>query len=421
MPSRSPASSSADGPILVVAVSARALTEAVARSGRPVLAIDLFGDVDTRAAARAVAVVAGSLDDGPELAAVLAAGDRLAAAHGEPAGLVVGSGFEHRPAALAELGARWPLLGCPPQAVAAVKHPARLAALCAALSIPHPEIAATPPADPDGWLAKRAGGSGGGHVTPATADAFAASAGTGAPAPADRTFQRRVDGRAMSATMLCDGDGARLVGFCAAAFAPTPTAPYRFGGLAGPVAIDVDLSAEITAAADRLARATGLRGLVGLDLVVDGTRWWLIEVNPRPTAALDVLDRGTPPLLALHLAACETAPASVGRSAAGAAAPAWMPPATVAATALVYAPRDGVTVAADWPDWVADRPRPGTPVPAGAPVCTVRADGDDADARTALLETRTRRAVALAFGDETPNENDPARPGTATGTRRRHT
>jgi predicted ATP-grasp superfamily ATP-dependent carboligase len=415
MPSRSPASSSADGPILVVAVSARALTEAVARSGRPVLAVDLFGDTDTRAAARAVAVVAGSLDDGPELGAVLAAGDRLAAAHGEPAGIVVGSGFEHRPAALAELAARWPLLGCPPAAVAAVKHPARLAALCAALSIPHPEIAATPPADPDGWLAKRAGGSGGGHVTPATADAFAASAGTGAPSPADRTFQRRVDGRAMSATLLCDGDGARLVGFCAAAFAPTPSQPYRFGGLAGPVAIDADLSTEITAAADRLARATGLCGLVGLDLVVDGARWWLIEVNPRPTAALDVLDRGTPPLLALHLAACMEPHGSSG------AVPAWTPPATIAATALVYAPRDGVSVATDWPDWVADRPRPGTPVPAGAPVCTVRAEGDDAGARTALLESRTRRAVALAFGDETTNENDPARPGTATGTRRRDT
>ena len=391
MPSRSPARSSADGPILVVAVSVRALAEAVVRSGRPVLAVDLFGDADTRAASAGLAVVAGSLDDGPDLDAVIAAGARLAAAHGEPAGVVIGSGFEHRPDALALLGARWPLLGCPPEAVAAVKDPARLAALCATLTIPHPEVAATPPADPTGWLAKRAGGSGGGHVAPATA-------ATGAAGTDDRYWQRRVDGRAMSVTVLCDGDGARLVGFCTAAVAPTPAQPYRFGGLAGPVAGDPDLSDEITAAADRLTRATGLRGLVGLDLVVDGARWWLIEVNPRPTAALEVLDRGTPPLMALHIAACTATPASGERSTTGVAP--WTPPATIAATALVYAPRDGVTVAADWPDWVADRPLPGTVIPAGAPICTVRAEGDDAGPRAALLELRARCAITLAFGEK---------------------
>ena len=393
MPSRSPARSSADRPILVVAVSARALTEAVVRSGRPVLAVDLFGDADTRGAAAGFAVVPGSLDDGPELAAVIAAGERLAAAHGEPAGVVVGSGFEHRPDALAALEARWPLLGCAPEAVAAVKDPARLAALCGTLGIPHPEIAATPPADPAGWLAKRAGGSGGGHVRPAAAAMADAS-------PADRTFQRRVDGRAMSAMILCDADGAHLVGFCAAAFAPTPSQPYRFGGLAGPVAVAPDLAVAITAAADRLARTTGLRGLIGLDLVVDGARWWLIEVNPRTTAALDVLDRGTPPLMALHIAACETAPATAERSATD-AAPAWKPPATIAATTLVYAPRDGVTVATDWPEWIADRPLPGTTIPAGAPICTVRAEGDDAGARTTLLEQRACCAMTLAFGEKT--------------------
>jgi predicted ATP-grasp superfamily ATP-dependent carboligase len=366
-------------------VSARTLAEAVARSGRRVLAIDLFGDDDTRAVAAGVAVVPGSLDDGPDLDATLAAAQQLAAAHGAPAGVVVGSGFEHRPAALAVLAARWPLLGCPPEAVAAVKDPERLAALCVALAIPHPAVSVERPDDPSGWLAKRAGGAGGGHVAPA--DATPPTDDTATDAAAGRYFQRRVDGRAMSATVLCDGGGARLLGFCAAAFAPTATAPYRFGGLAGPVALDAAVAAGITAAAARLAIATDLRGLVGLDLVVDGARWWLIEVNPRPTAALDVLDRGTPALMALHLAAC-----------AGAPAPVWAPPSAVAATAIVYAARGGVTVAADWPAWNSDRPPAGTEVAAGAPLCTVRAEGGDLAACTAILEDRARRAATLAFG-----------------------
>jgi predicted ATP-grasp superfamily ATP-dependent carboligase len=364
-------------------VSARALAEAVARSGRRVVAVDLFGDEDTRTAAAGVAVVPGSLDDGPDLDATLAAAVRLAADHGELAGVVVGSGFEHRPAALADIAARWPLLGCPPEAVAAVKDPERLAAFCSALAVPHPEIAFAPPADPVGWLVKRAGGSGGGHVAPATT-------ATAAAGPVDRYFQRRVDGRAMSVTVVCAAGGTRLVGVCAAAFAPTAAAPYRFGGLAGPVALDAGVADEIASAAGRLAAATGLVGLVGLDLVVDDAQWWLIEVNPRPTAALDVLDRGTPALTALHLAACT-----------GAEVPDWTPPATLAATAIVYAARDGVTAAAEWPEWSSDRPPVGTPVPAGAPLCSVRAEGGDLPACAAILEDRARRAATLAFGEAT--------------------
>jgi predicted ATP-grasp superfamily ATP-dependent carboligase len=377
MPSRSPARSSADGPILVVAVSARALAEAVVRAGRPVFAVDLFGDLDTCAAATAHAVVPGTLEDGPDLPAVTAAAADFEAAHGALAGIVVGSGFEHRPAALAALARRWPLLGAPPQAVAAVKDPSRLAALCAQLSIPHPEIAAVPPADLAGWLVKRAGAAGGDHVRAAAT----------APAAGGRDyFQRHVVGRPLSAAVLCTADGARLLAFCAAAFSATAEAPFRFGGLTGPVALDPRLTASIAGAASRLATATGLLGLVGLDLVVDGPDWWLIEVNPRPTAALDVLDRGTPPLLALHLAAC-----------AGGPTPAWTPPPSVAATALVDAPEDFVAGTADWPAWVSDRPAPGTPIPAGAPVCTVRAAPEDGPL-AGVLADRSRRALALAGG-----------------------
>lgn len=379
MPSRSPARSSADGPILVVAVSARSLAEAVARAGRRALAVDLFGDEDTRTAAAGVAVVPGSLHDGPDLDAVMAAGERLGAEHGAPAGVVVGSGFEHRPATLAALAARWPLIGSPPAAVAAVKDPRRLAALCAELSIPHPAVAFAPPGDPSAWLVKRAGGCGGSHVAPADAETHI-DVGSG------RYFQRRVDGRAMSATVLCAADGARLLAFCTAAFAPTAASPFRFGGLEGPVAVDADVAGEVAAAAGGLAAATGLLGLVGLDLVVDGRRWWLIEVNPRPTAALDVLDRGRPALMSLHLSAS-----------AGAALPTWTPPAHAAATAVVYAERDGVAAGCTWPSWAADRPTAGTPIPAGTPLCTVRADGGGEVARARLTE-RAGHAAALALG-----------------------
>ena len=54
---------------------------------------------------------------------------------------------------------------------------------------------------------------------------------------------------------------------------------------------------------ERIVAATGLRGLASADLLVDGADWWLTEINPRPGATLDVLDRRGTPLLAAHIAA----------------------------------------------------------------------------------------------------------------------
>ncbi len=63
-------------------------------------------------------------------------------------------------------------------------------------------------------------------------------------------------------------------------------------------------------------------------------------------------------------------------------------------------------------DGVADRPPPGSRIPAGAPVCTVRASGADAGAARRALRTRTEAVRAVLAGAGTVH---PGR--TATGPR----
>jgi predicted ATP-grasp superfamily ATP-dependent carboligase len=378
MPSSSPARSSAEG-IVVVGLSARLLAEAARRAGFAPLAVDLFGDSDLAAAAAACRRVDGPLEAGLDLAAVLAAIDDLALEHGAaPAGIVVGTAFEHRPEALAALGERLPLLGAPPHAVAAVKDPARLAGLLARLGIPHPEIAFEPPAGPDGWLVKRAGAAGGAHVRPAA---------EGRRSDGDY-FQRRVEGEAWSATFVADGREARLLAFCRGLSAPAEGAPFRYGGVVGPVDAGAAFRDAVAAALDRLVPETGLLGLCGADLVRGASGWWLIEINPRPTAALEVIDRGAPPLMALHVAA-----------AARRALTPWSAPATPAGAAVVFAPAAIAAIAAiEWPGWVADRPRPGTPIEAGGPIVTVRAEAATPASVRDKLASRAAEALRLAYG-----------------------
>ncbi len=176
--------------------------------------------------------------------------------------------------------------------------------------------------------------------------------------------------------------------------------PFRYAGAAGPATLPATVREAAEAALAALVAATGLRGLVSADLLVDGEAWWLLEVNPRPGATLDVLDRGPVPLFAAHLAA------------AGGRLPehrSILPGA--AATEILYAGTEIPSVPVlDWPDWAMDRPPSGSRIEAGAPICTVLAEGPDAGAarlavarRAADLRARLGEAAGtLAFADHRP-------------------
>jgi uncharacterized protein len=357
--------------MLVAALSGRALAAAARRAGDSVVVLDLFADEDTaHYAARCIQLPpAGPGFDGD---ALLAAVDALAPA---AQGLVYGAGFERHPALLAALARRVPLIGNPPETVAAVKDPLRFAALLARLGLPHPETRREPPPDADRWLRKEAGGAGGGHVI------TAAGAGT---APGSY-FQRRVAGRPLSALFAANGRGARLLGFSEQWAAATAEAPFRFGGCAGPVMPAPPLAAAIADACGALAAAAGLVGLNSLDLLVAADGFHLIEINPRPGATLDLFDGDAgPSLWRIHLDAV------AGRL------PASLPaPAMARAAAILYAP-GALTIPRGmaWPRWASDRGPPGSRVPRGGPVCTVHAAAENVAAARAQVARRVDRLLA---------------------------
>jgi predicted ATP-grasp superfamily ATP-dependent carboligase len=152
-------------------------------------------------------------------------------------------------------------------------------------------------------------------------------------------------------------------------------------------------------ALDAIVAATGLRGLASADCLVDGEAWWLIEINPRPGATLDILDRRDTPLLIAHVEAC------LGRA---------MPlaePKGAAACTIVHS-RRAIPAAPDceWPDHVKDRPVPGSRIAAGAPVCTVVAHGEDVESVLLALRRRVQavRAALQARGSDHATAHSPA-------------
>jgi len=362
--------------ILVAAQAGRALAEAARRAGLRPFVADLFGDSDTRALADGYRALPGRFGAASNAEATCAALDDLTEAAGGAIGLILGSGFEDAPDLVARLAERHRLIGASAGTIAALKDPMAFASLCTRLGVPHPAVAAGPLPEPGKWLLKRIGGSGGNHIRPATRG----------PAPASHYFQACVPGRPHALNFLADGRTLRILALTEQWCAPSPVRPYRYAGAlargtgeAAPLA--PGLMATIAAGTERIVAATGLRGLGSADVLVDGTDWWLTEINPRPGATLDILDRFATPLLTAHIAACLGTMPDPGPQPAGAAA-----------AQICYADQELAPVPdLDWPDYVRDRPCPGTVVRRDAPLCTVLAEGVDRAEVLALLETRMVR------------------------------
>ena len=286
--------------LLIVAASGRALAEAARRcsgfADMRIAVLDWFADTDTIAAADIVIAVprgrSGTFLQRPLLAA--------AAEVAHPDGLlVVGSGFERRPALLARLARDRDLLGNPPATIARVKDPYQFFPVLDRLDIAHPRIGDGVAGDPDRWLLKRIGGAGGGHVHPARRRG---------PVARGRYAQERVPGRPVSALFLGDGSRATVVGLSEQWASPAPRRPHRYGGAATPADVSPGLAARISIVVEMLVEAFALRGLGSADFLVDGEEARLLEVNPRPGATLDLFDGDRGGLFAAHVAACRETP-----------------------------------------------------------------------------------------------------------------
>jgi predicted ATP-grasp superfamily ATP-dependent carboligase len=163
--------------------------------------------------------------------------------------------------------------------------------------------------------------------------------------------------------------------------------PFLYGGAVGGVPLPPEIIGDLLPRLDALVAETGLLGLNGLDFIVDEDRWLALELNPRPTATLDLYDPDYPSgLFAMHLEACEgnlppaSAPA-IDRSRAHAivhASSTWQVPESFA-----------------FPSWCRDIPLPGVCFGPGDPVCSVHAEGDSPDAARNAVEARRLDMIRL--------------------------
>ncbi|MGB2933088.1 MAG: ATP-grasp domain-containing protein [Methyloceanibacter sp.] len=374
--------------VLIAAISGRALAAAARRAGLTPLVADFFADADTGRMAHSCRKFDSPLKHGMRWASLDPALEALAREAPSPVlGLIYGSGFEDRVELLAKLAERWPLLGNGPREVERVKAPESFFAELASLGVSHPRTVIDPPLAGKGWLTKRRGGAGGSHV------AVAGQPQT--PTLSDRSyFQEEVEGRPVSALFVGDGARARVLGFSQQWTAPTRASSWRYGGAVRPAELSSELELRMTEAVERVACAFQLKGLGSADFLVgegrDGAAF-LLEINPRPGATLDIFDSDDEPLLGLHLDAVLSHRLPEG--------PLRLQGASSAA--IVYA-SEPFMVSAEmiWPDWAADQPGCGDWIDKNRPICTVLARAETGVTARRLVEDRIGMILAECGGNQ---------------------
>ena len=354
----------------VVGASARAAVHSLARAGLAAWAVDLFGDRDLRQVARWLQC---PLDHYPAALPDLAS--RF------PSGpLLYTGGLENYPELITKLAAKHELWGNPPEVIEHVRDPYLLAAALADKGFAHPTIlSAGAPCPATGrWLVKARRSSGGSGVRVAS---------PGHMARAGSYLQEFVPGIPMSAVFVVDQSGADLFGVTEQLIGIPwlHSRPFGYAGNIGPVELAASLRSELTLLGLRLSGEFGLRAVFGVDFILNEGRPWVVEVNPRYLASIEVIEHAT------------------RRALWGPMKTSQPDPSRITGKAIYYAPK-AITFPPEGPwdadltgsfdPWrlpgFADIPHPGTTIAAGWPVLTLFAAGSS----PAIVRERLQSQVA---------------------------
>lgn len=350
-------------PILLVGITVRMLAQLASRAGYTVVSLDYFGDADLRRFCPGISLLRDhNVAYSPELLVHTAGGF-------DARSVVYGASLENHPQHVARLARQRSLLGNSPQTLGSVRDPGLLAASLAAAGFCFPQTVTpgeTP--GPDAaktWLWKPLRSGGGHSIQVWNGQSYAR----------EGVLQEQLAGMVGSAAFVAGGRKAVVLGltkqFTGEEF--FGATGFRYCGNMLPPPLPGDelqrMLAQVVAIANLLTAEFDLRGLNGLDFVWHDGHVWTLEVNPRPTAPLELMETAYDlRLFDAHVHAFAGQLPSFDLTRALRDGPA-------AAKAILFAEKD--IIIGDTSPWyergIRDIPYPGDHIKKGNPVCTVLA------------------------------------------------
>ncbi|MGZ5006680.1 MAG: ATP-grasp domain-containing protein [Methylobacter sp.] len=358
--------------ILIVASSGRMLAQAARNIGLKPLVIDLFADLDMQSYAEDFRLV-NSLSEHDLAPVVDYFVERYAVGH-----VIYGSGFECYPQSLYYLNSRLIMLGNAPDVFARQLDKQAFFLVLDRLSIPHPEVSFNAPDCTYGWLVKSMQGQGGIGIKRYDSDDEVRSA---------VYWQKFQNGVPHSVLFLADGRQVQSLGFNIQwPVRLSETQEFVFSGVIGNAALPDELKGEITDWLKLIVPVFGLKGLNSLDFIYADEGSYVLEINPRPSASMQLYN---PDLLGRHIQLC------VGGTLIAQSLESRrlkLPPQS--GYQIIYAERDLIIPDQfEWPDWCMDLPKPGDMCRAGQPICSIIAHQNNLQSVAEQLLTKQQLII----------------------------
>jgi predicted ATP-grasp superfamily ATP-dependent carboligase len=353
--------------LLVIANSARMLTQMAVNAGFLPIAVDCYADEDTRFLSLDVVKVA-SLAVADIHAAIDGVIKKYAVKY-----LLYGSGFETQLSSLDFLESRFIVLGNSLKLFRQFQDKADFFRNLKLLSINYPESVFSPPVAGGNWLIKPMQGHGGQDV--------AWFDGSQALICGDFYWQRYQAGEAFSVLFVACNDQVSVLGFNRQWGCSNHVQEFLFAGIKNHAAVSEKNQALLGNWLQALVEIYPMQGLGSLDFIVYHETCYLLEINARIPASAQLYGKS---VLNLHLQAC------MGRL------PDWGFSQVPAGYQIIYADRSvRIPAGLRWPHWVVDRPKAGVFIGKGQPICSIIASVNDADEVENQLQRQQKIIASL--------------------------
>lgn len=402
--------------ILLVGASVRALMESAAYSGYEVTGIDFFGDIDSSWRGKAISL-ARDYKLPANVINLLGVAQEL-----ENNGLVYAAGPENHPDALSYWDVQGKLLGNPPTVLKMVRNPWLLQESLARIPMLEKVQVRMPRFyrvsqwqqldQTVDWLLKPLN-RGGGHGiirfpnSQLNADSLANPMNC-----QQNIIQERIEGTAASVTFLANGKESMLLGD---SYQLTDPDSYRYEGNIVPLDskqfFDPEIyRRQITAAIEQLTLNFGLKGINTLDIVINSHGIWVLELNPRWSASVELIERHLGKwLFKAHLAALKetSLPTDIVASCPNIPIQRDEEKQNYWGKRIVYAKQDFRVLTKTHDELmglyikgVRDIPQAGTLIEKEQPICTILASGNTQEDCRQSLQAKAKWAREIVWGKD---------------------
>jgi len=286
--------------LLIIGASTRAAVASARQSSWTIHAMDMFGDIDTRTRSNF------QLLNNYPTACISLLPDV------QPDAICITGAMENHPRVLQELSTRSTLLAPAVDQIARMRDPLELQAVLASSSCQYPRTFASNqrlPQDKTRWLKKPIASAAGQGIHALN------NTHTSSPDPT-MIIQEQISGRSISVSFLMHPARTEVLGCTEQLLGhrELQANEFQYCGSIGPLRVPASINKQILELGHFLQHEYALRGLIGVDLILQDDQLWLIEINPRYTASMELFesqfDRS---MIQLHLDSFSANPASFNR------------------------------------------------------------------------------------------------------------